>query len=58
MCLFEHYLRLTNLIIHNYNNAAPNAPVISVIPMYSHKTKRLIALTTKFNELVGTKLNF
>ena len=57
MFLFEHYLRLTNLIIHN-NNAAPNAPVITIIPTYSYKSKGLMALTTRFKELVDAKLNF
>ena len=41
---------MTNLISHD---AAPSAPVVNVIPTYSHKTKRLIALMAQFNELVG-----
>ena len=42
---------MNSIIIYN---VAPSAPVINVIPTYSHKTKRLTALTTQFNELVDT----
>ena len=54
---------LRGIIIHSeatvhddyntYTYAVPDAPIVDLIPIYSHSTKQLTGLLTRFNEVVS-----